>query len=168
MTFPWKTGAAAFERILDRHTAAPGGGVMAAAWAAFEEFAQVPVEGLAGLEDDGDDKDGFIVEWGAWSWNGYRPALTLGRQLTVEGDGHPDDLQLWMVEFQAVFAENPAWAGLLGSDGGGDTGFDFAPLGSPRAEALADTRRFIDGHPVLSVMWRSTPVETGVSLGRAD
>ncbi|MEU8542226.1 hypothetical protein AB0C52_19920 [Streptomyces sp. NPDC048717] len=60
--------------------------------------------------------------------------------LTVEGDGHPDDLQLWMVEFQAVFAENPAWAGLLGSDGGGDTGFDFAPLASPRAEALADTR----------------------------
>lgn len=32
---------------------------MEAAWAAFVEFVQVPVEGIEGPEDDG---DGFIVE----------------------------------------------------------------------------------------------------------
>lgn len=68
---------------------------------------------------------------------------------------------------QACFAEDPAWADLHIS-GGGDSGFDPAPIGGPRADALVETRRFIDQEPLLSAMWRSAPVDIEVRLDRAD
>lgn len=138
---------------------------MEAAWAAFEEFLQVPVEGIEGPEDDG---DGFIVEWGVWDWTGNRPALSFGRLLAVTEDGDRQDPywqpEYWKVEFQACFAEDPAWADL---HIGGDSGFDHAALGAPRADALAATRRLIDQDPLLSAMWRSTPIDIEVTLDRA-
>ncbi|MFJ4717542.1 hypothetical protein [Streptomyces luteogriseus] len=141
---------------------------MEAAWAAFEEFVQVPVEGIEGPEDDG---DGFIVEWGVWDWTGNRPALSLGRLLAVNEDGDRQDQywqpQYWKVEFQACFAEDPAWADLHIS-GGGDSGFDHAAIGQPRANALAETRRFIDQVLSLSAMLRSAPIDIKVTLDRAD
>ena len=168
MSLPWRSSAAEFEQILDRHGAVPGAPVMEAAWAAFEEFVQVPVDGIAGAEDDG---DAFIVEWGVWSWTGGRPAVSLGRLLAVtedlDGDDPYGDPQYWKVELKATFADDPAWAPLhSGSDG--NSGFDAAAIGEPRARALADTRRFIDQHPLLSMMWRSAPVGVEVTLDRAD
>lgn len=70
------------------------------------------------------------------------------------------------MEFQACFAQDPAGADLHIS-GGGDSGFDHAAIGEPRAEALAGTRRFIDQHPLPSMMWRSTPIDIEVTLDRA-
>ncbi|WP_326607331.1 hypothetical protein OG930_37780 [Streptomyces sp. NBC_01799] len=70
------------------------------------------------------------------------------------------------MEFQACFAEDPAWADLH-VNGGGDSGFDHAAIGEPRADALAATRRFIEQEPLLSVMWRSAPIDIGVTLDRA-
>jgi hypothetical protein len=88
MSISWRSSAAEFERILGSHGVAAGACTMEAAWAAFEEFVQVPVEGGEGPEDDG---DGFIVEWGVWDWTGNRPALSLGRLIAVNEDGDRRD-----------------------------------------------------------------------------
>jgi hypothetical protein len=139
MSLPWQSGAATFERMLHRHGVAPGGrDAMDAAWAAFEEFAQLPVEGVAGPEEDG---DGFIVEWGFRSWNDHRPTVSLGRQLAVVGADHPDDVQYWRVEFEACFAKDLPWPDPRGQDAGGNTGFDFAPRRrAPRGRARRHAR----------------------------
>ncbi|MFE2309832.1 hypothetical protein [Streptomyces sp. NPDC059411] len=172
MSIPWRSSAAALQEILGRHGVTPGGAcAMEAAWAAFEEFVQVPVEGIEATDDDG---DGFIVEWGVWDWNAGRPAVSLGRLLAVNDDGDGDgdrsdpywQPQYWKVEFQACFAEDPAWAGLHVS-GAGDSGFDHAAIGGPRADALSATLRLIEQDPLLSAMWRSTPTHTEVTLDRA-
>ncbi|WP_371615248.1 hypothetical protein [Streptomyces sp. NBC_00454] len=174
MSISWRSSAAAFEQSLARHGVAAGACTVEAAWAAFEEFVQISVEGIEGPEDDG---DGFIVEWGAWSWNGHRPALSLGRLLAVtgddgDGDGDGDDRndphwqpQYWKVELQVSFAEDPAWADLHVK--GGNSGFDHAAIGEPRAAALADARRFIEQDPLLGAMWRSAPIDLEVTLDRA-
>ncbi|MEU6366420.1 hypothetical protein ABZ876_11835 [Streptomyces sp. NPDC046931] len=120
-----------------------------------------------GPEDDG---DGFIVEWGVWDWTGNRPALSLGRLLAVNEDDDRQDPywqpQYWKVGFQACFTDNPAWADLHIS-GGGNSGFDRAAIGKPRADALAAIRRYIDQDPLLSVMWQSVPTDIEVTLDRA-
>ncbi|MFB8077132.1 hypothetical protein [Streptomyces sp. NPDC056013] len=168
MSISWRSSAAAFEQILSCHGVAAGTCTMEAVWAAFEECVQVPVEGIEAPEDDG---DGFIVEWGVWDWTGNRPALSLGRLLAVNEGGDRQDPywqpQYWKVEFQACFAEDPAWADLH-IIGGGDSGFDHAAIGEPRADALAATHRFIEQDPLLSAMWRSAPVDIEVTLDRAD
>ncbi|MGW3466596.1 hypothetical protein ACWDE9_46920 [Streptomyces olivaceoviridis] len=111
-----------------------------------------------------------IVEWGVWDWTGNRPALSLGRLLAVNEKGDRQQAywqsQYWKVEFQACFAEDPAWADLH-ICGGGDSGFDHAAIGEPGAEELGATRRFIDQDPVLSAMWRSAPIDIDVALDRA-
>ncbi|MFD9083810.1 hypothetical protein [Streptomyces erythrochromogenes] len=164
---PWRSSPAVFEQIVARHGVTADTCTVEAAWAAFEEFVQVPVEGIAGQEDDG---DGFIVEWGVWDWNGDRPALSLGRLLAVDEHGDRSDPywqpEYWKVELQVFFANDSPWAGPL-ADGGGDSGFDFAAIGTPRADALAATRRFIDQEPLLGVMWRSAPTGAEVTLDRA-
>lgn len=166
MSISWRFSAEAFKQILDRHGVAVGAYTMESAWAAFEEFVQVPIEGIEGSEDDG---DGFIVEWGVWDWTGNRPALSLGRLLAVNEGSDLDDsyqpTQHWKVEFQACFAEDSAWADL--HINGGDSGYDHAAIGGPRAAALAATRRSIDQNPLLSAMWRSTPIDIEVTLDRA-
>jgi hypothetical protein len=84
MPTPWRSSAALFERILEQHgEKAEAVSDMDAAWAASQEFVQTPLEGVEPTEDDG---DGFIVEWGCWSWNGGAPAISLGRHLgAVDG-----------------------------------------------------------------------------------
>ncbi|MFB6824811.1 hypothetical protein ACFCXA_24900 [Streptomyces virginiae] len=109
---------------------------MEAAGAAFEEFLQVPVEGIEEPEDDGDG-DRQDPHWQS---------------------------RYWKVEFRACFAGDPAWAGL---HIGGDSGFDHAAIGVPRAEALAATRRLIDQDPLLSAMWRDTPIDIEVTSDQA-
>ncbi|MFK0017425.1 hypothetical protein [Streptomyces sp. NPDC091027] len=170
MSIHWCSSAAAFEQILGRHGVAAGACTMEAAWAAFEEFVQLPVEGIEGPENDG---DGFIVEWGVWDWSENRPALSLGRLLAVNDaddvDGRQDPYwqpQYWKVEFLACFAEAPALVHPRISEGG-DSGFDHAAIGEPRAGALEATRRFIVQDPLLSEIWESVPVDIAVTLDRA-
>ncbi|MFJ6408167.1 hypothetical protein ACIQK9_21870 [Streptomyces hydrogenans] len=166
MSIPWRFSAEVFEQILDRHGVAAGACTMEAAWAAFAEFMQIPVEGIESPEDDG---DGFIVEWGVWEWSGNRPALSLGRLLAVNEysglDASYRHLQYWKVEFQACFAEDSAWADLHLR--GGDSSYDHAAIGEPRADALTATRRSIDQDPLLSAMWQSHPIDIEVTLDRA-
>ncbi|MGA5411355.1 hypothetical protein ACPCSC_29390 [Streptomyces lavendulocolor] len=70
------------------------------------------------------------------------------------------------IEFQACLAEDPARVDLH-IICGGDSGFDHAVIGGPRADALAETRRFIGQDPLLSAMWRSAPIDTEVMLDPA-
>ncbi|MGW3327612.1 hypothetical protein [Streptomyces virginiae] len=167
MSISWRSSAAAFEQILGRHGVGMGACTMEAAWAAFEAFPQVPIEVVEGSEDDGDS---FIVEWGGWDRTGNRPAMFFGRLPAVDEGGDRQDPygqpQYWKVEFQACFAEAPAWAD-LNISGGGNSGFDPAAIGEPRADALAATRRFIDQAPLLGAMRRSAPIDIEVTLDRA-
>ncbi|MFZ3467789.1 hypothetical protein ACODT3_38445 [Streptomyces sp. 4.24] len=167
-SIPWQSSATVLEQIMGRYGVVPGrAGGMQAAWSAFEEFVQIPVEGIEGPEKEGDC---FIIEWGAWDWTGGRPAVSLGRLLAVTEQGDESDEygqpQYWKVEFQASFADDPAWASLSGS-GAGDSGFDGAEIGLPRAAALADTRRLIEQEPLLRAMWRSAPIDIEVTLDHA-
>ncbi|MFB6560376.1 hypothetical protein ACFCYH_16070 [Streptomyces sp. NPDC056400] len=73
MAAHWKNSHEVFVLVLRRHGLAPDAiDDVARAWSAFQEFVQVPVDGIEPAEDDG---DGFIVQWGRWSWNDDRPAL---------------------------------------------------------------------------------------------
>ncbi|MBO1330869.1 hypothetical protein [Streptomyces sp. VRA16 Mangrove soil] len=170
MSIPWRSSAAEFERILGRRGALGGVCDMEAAWGAFEEFAQVPVEGVAGPEEDG---DGLIVQWGTWDRgdrDGTYSGLSFGRQLAVdEGADRSDPYWqpgYWQVEFRARFADDAA-PGHQPVIAGGDSGFDFAALGAPRAAALAALRRLVDWEPALSALWRAAPVSVEVTLDQA-
>jgi hypothetical protein len=54
---------------------------VAAAWRAFTEFLALPVDGLEPVENDA---DGFLVQWGRYSWNDRLPSLTFTRQFAVD------------------------------------------------------------------------------------
>ncbi|MEU7662324.1 hypothetical protein AB0B60_28110 [Streptomyces lincolnensis] len=135
-----------------------------AAWAAFGEFLQIDVDGIEPPQDDG---DGFIAEWGRWSWNDDQPALSFRRRLAVTGAGELGDPdcqpEYWAVELLLVFAEDPAWAD-LDSLGHQNTGFDFTAIGAARTAALGDARRFMASYPQLVAMWRAEPLRSELNL----
>jgi hypothetical protein len=55
-----------FARVLRQHAVEPDSvRDVGAAWDAFGAFLHIEVEGIERAENDG---DGFIVEWGRWSW----------------------------------------------------------------------------------------------------
>ncbi|MGW0698305.1 hypothetical protein ACWD0A_02990 [Streptomyces sp. NPDC002867] len=137
-----------------------------AAWDVFAEFLQTEVEGIEPPENDG---DGFIAEWGRWSWNDDQPVLSFGRLLAVNDVGEDDphgQPEYWKVQLQLVFGEDPAWAD-LDSMGHQDTGFDHAEIGVSRTAALAEMRRFIESSPQLVAMWRAEPARSALTLERA-
>lgn len=142
---------------------------MATAWTAFQEFVQVELDGIEAAENDG---DGFIVQWGRWSWNESRPALAFTRQIAVSDEGTRDDEfwqpNLWAFELQLLFAENPAWADVGELAWNDSMGFDFDPVGPERAAMLAQIAEFIETLPQVSAMWQATPVSSQLSLERAD
>ncbi|GAA1961381.1 hypothetical protein [Kitasatospora viridis] len=160
----WRASRALFAGILRRHGLDPEAvDDVEAAWAAFEEFAQVPVVGVADVADDG---DGFIAEWGSYSWNDGLPSLCFGRQFAVpdrEAGGQP---QYWRVDLELCFAARPDLAG-VGALEVQDTGFDFPATGPARAAALAGARALVHGYPQLVAMWRSRPVRSRLTLDQA-
>jgi hypothetical protein len=107
----WSSCVAAFAEILHRRGVDPEAVVdVEAAWKAFEEFAQVPLTGIEGPENDGDC---IIAQWGTWDSDEKQPTLSFGRQLAVpEGDRRDPDWQpaSWMVELELRFADDPAWS----------------------------------------------------------
>jgi hypothetical protein len=80
MPTPWRDSAGTFAEILRRHGVDPEAVTdVEAAWCAFGEFLQVAVDGI----DTDADADGFLVQWGRYSWNDDRLSLSFTRQLAV-------------------------------------------------------------------------------------
>ncbi|MEV1319973.1 hypothetical protein AB0J14_28285 [Micromonospora arborensis] len=110
------------------------------AWKAFREFLAQPVDGLeAGLDSDA---DGFIVQWGRYSWHDQLPSLSFTRQLAVdvretwtETDWYQPEI--WQVSLDLVVPDASALADLDQLDIQ-DTGFDFSPPGPERDRAIGE------------------------------
>ncbi|WP_327380766.1 hypothetical protein [Streptomyces sp. NBC_01207] len=173
MAAHWKNGPELFVLALRRQGLDPDAvDDVARAWSAFQEFVQVPVDGIEPAEDDG---DGFIVQWGRWSWHEDRPALVFTRQFAVRNDGDQEgeddefwQPQRWNVELALFFAGSPAWADLGHMTWANSMGFDFDPIGHERAAALARIATFIETLPQVSAMWRAIPVGSALGLEPAD
>jgi hypothetical protein len=140
-------------------------GDVAVAWRAFGDFLQVELDGLAPAM--GPDADGFIVQWGRWSWHQGRLSMALTRQLAVpDGDdeGAPDGQPaLWQVELTMLFADAPALT-CLETGPVADTGFRFTPIGPRRAAELEQLR----GYAPVRAVWNVAPVRSALSFDRAD
>ena len=170
MPTTWRNSVELFAQVLERHGVDPAAvSSVEAAWAAFQEFVQLPLGGVEPAEEDG---DGFVVQWGKWSWNDGQPALAFTRQLAVGEEADRDDEfwqpRIWAVELQLTFGEDPAWADLDEMAWSNSMGFDFDPIGSERAAALAQITAFLETLPQIRSLWTATPVASRLGLDRAD
>jgi hypothetical protein len=112
--------------------------------------------------------DGFVVQWGRYSWNRHLPSLSFTRQLAVVEDAdqtnhwQPD---LWQLDLALVFEDEPDLMGLDTLELQ-DTGFSFTPVGPDRVTELAELPVAIHQYPPLLAAWNATPVETRLSFGQ--
>jgi hypothetical protein len=166
MPISWQASAEVFAEILRRHGVEPDAvSDVDAAWGAFDEFLQIDLDGI--VEEPDSDADGFIIQWGRYSWNGGRLSLAFTRQLAVtDGEGQKDpDSQpaLWQVDLEMCFDDEPDLIGLdtLNSS---DTGFSFDPIGPQRTAELAEMRTDMERHPQLQAIWSATPVSSSLSF----
>jgi hypothetical protein len=154
VAIPWRSSPEAFARILRRHGVDPTAVTdVEAAWRAFGEFLQVEIDGIDTTPDS--DADGFIVQWGRYSWNDKRPSLSFTRQLAVAGSG--DDPELWQIDLVMCFDD------LHGLDSL-NTGFVFDLAGPPLSAALAEVRAEMERYPQLQAVWRMIPVSSDLSF----
>lgn len=163
-TVPWRRSADLFAQILRRHGLDPNAVAdVAAAWRAFREFLQTEIEGLS--PDPGADVDGFIIQWGRYSWHGRRLCVSFTRQLAVPSDCDCDDLHeqpdYWQVDLTLVFDDA---AGLAVLDNGheSDTGFYFEPAGPRRDAAIAEAEQYQQ----LQAAFDATPLRSALSFER--
>lgn len=137
---PWHRSSDLLAQILRKHSLDPTAVTdTERAWQAFREFLQTEINGLTPALDA--DIDGFIIQWGRYSWHGRRPCVSFTRQLAVPSDRdradsheHPD---YWQVDLTLVFIDAP---GLAALDNGHefDTGFCFEPAGPRRDAAITE------------------------------
>jgi hypothetical protein len=168
MPIYWRSGAEVFGRQLREHGLEPDAVTdVEAAWEAFEEFLQTPVDGIVSGDDA--DADGFIVQWGSWSWNDKRPSLSFTRQLAIPDADDPEwQPSYWHVELEMTFQEEPGLAG-LDELNESSSGFSFDPIGPARsAEVVALRDHYLGLYPQLQVLWHATPVSSKLSLFQAD
>jgi hypothetical protein len=137
-------------RLLDYHIDPESVTDVESAWLAFTEFCQTEFDGL--------DDDGFLVQWGRYSWSDRTATLCFTRQFTLPGPGDP---VLWQVSLDMRF---PGFHTLAT----GGTGFDFTPPGPARLAALAAIRATIPGTPHLYDLWRAVPRHSALTFERAD
>jgi hypothetical protein len=159
---------AVFGQILRQHGQDPQAVAdVPAAWAAFEDFLQIEIADIGSGADF--DVDGFAVQWGCWSWNGRRPALSFSRLLAIPDTDDPEGQRAyWQVDLQLTFHEDPALAGLDEMNESG-TGFSFDAIGPARARELADMRaHYLGLYPQLQQLWRATPIESQLTLDQVD
>lgn len=164
---PWQSSLELFDRLLRRQGVDPGAVAdVAAAWVAFEQFLETPMDGIASAGDC--DADGFIVQWGRWSWNSNRPGLCFTRQLAIPDEGFDSRPSYWQVELAIVFPDGPS---LLGLDqlNESDTGFNFQPIGPARGVELAAIHdHYLGRYPQLRALFDATPDRSALSLTQAD
>jgi hypothetical protein len=140
------------------------------AWRVFCAFLAVEVDGLETALDC--DADGFIVQWGRYSWNGGLPSLTFTRQFAVdvraawtETDWYQPEY--WQVSLDMVFPDQPALADLdqLNTS---NSGFYFERPGPDMDNALREALWDFEQYPTLQALWASTPLRSAVDLAQAD
>jgi hypothetical protein len=168
MTVAWQHGADVFGRFLRQRGVDPQSvRDVEAAWAAFEGFIQTPVDGI--LPGDDCDADGFIVQWGCWSWNDKRPALYFTRQFAVPDPDDPEGQpSYWQVELEMIFHDDASLEG-LDELNESNTGFSFEPIGPSRgAELAAVHEHYLGLYPQLRALWHATPVVSKLSIHHAD
>ncbi|SDS92389.1 hypothetical protein [Actinoplanes derwentensis] len=135
-----------FDRLLLNHHVHPENlGDVESAWLAFTEFTQTEIDHLDPAATT--EADGFIVQWGRYSWIDRTAALTFTRRLALLTDDGPG---CWQVSLDMRF---PGFHTLPT----GDTGLDFTPVGPGRAAALAQIRATIKSLPQLYALWRAVP-----------
>jgi hypothetical protein len=160
MGVPWRRSADEFTRILPKHGQEPAAVTdVAAGWRAFREFLQVEIEDLVPEPDA--DVDGFIVQWGRYSWHGGRQRVSFTRQMAVpsaSGDPQPD---YWQVDLTLVF-DDAAGLAVLESGHESDTGFFFRPVGRLRDAAVAEAGRY----PQLDAALTARPAHSELSFDR--
>jgi hypothetical protein len=165
----WRDSAQEFARILRRRGLDPDAvHDVEGAWQAFCEFMQLEVDGIDPEPDS--DADGFIVQWGRYSWNDGRISLSFTRQLAaVEEVDLYDEVGpvLWQVSLTMMFDDSPELQGVDGVPTA-DTGFSFEPIGPERVAALAEARVFMQSHGPLHWLWQTIPARSGVVLDATD
>ncbi|MEV1319968.1 hypothetical protein AB0J14_28255 [Micromonospora arborensis] len=139
-------------------------------WKAFREFLAQPVGGLEPGPDS--DADGFIVQWGRYSWHDWLPSLSFTRQFAVDVRGTWTETdwyqpEIWQVSLDLIFPDAPALADLDKLDVQ-DTGLDFSPPGPGRDHAIGEAESEVQRYPTLQALWASTPAHSAVTLDRAD
>lgn len=165
---PWQSTADVFGQVLRRHGLDPSAVTdVAEAWAAFAEFLQIEVDGILSPVDQ--DGDGFIVQWGRSSWNGYRPSLSFTRQLAIPDAEDPAwQPSYWQLDLAMTFEDQPGLAG-LDELNESDTGFSFTPVGPERAAELTEMHKHYLGlYPQLQAMWNAKPITTELTMYQAD
>ncbi len=100
---PWRSSPDALAQVLRRHGVEPDAVIsVQSAWLAFAEFLQVEVDGID--PDPDADADGFIVQWGRYSWNDKRLSLSFTRQLAIADGSDRNDpdwqLEYWQIDLQ--------------------------------------------------------------------
>ncbi|KHD75764.1 hypothetical protein [Actinoplanes utahensis] len=170
MGLRWRDAAQTLEGMLRRSGVDPGHvHDVAAAWQAFTEFLALPVDGLEPLENDA---DGFMVQWGRYSWNDRLPSLAFTRQFAVDvrdaWDAPHDWYQpeIWQVDLEMVFADTPELAD-LGRSVPADTGLDFSAPGPERDRAIHAVEQRLAQHPALRAAWANRPARSSVTLDDA-
>jgi hypothetical protein len=165
----WRDSAEEFARILNRRGLDPDAvDDVEGAWQAFCEFMQLNVDGID-LEPDS-DADGFIVQWGRYSWNDDHISLSFTRQLaSVENVDLYDKVGpvVWQVALTMLFDDPPQLQGVDGVPTA-DTGFSFEPIGPERLAALAEARVFMQSHEPLQELWQAIPARSRVVLDATD
>lgn len=170
MPVPWRSSTEVFGEYLTSHDLDTADVIdVDAAWHAFSEFLQVEIDGVD--PDSDSDADGFIVQWGRFSWNAHRPSLTFTRQLAIVGvddrDGRCADPEYWHVSLEMRFNDGPDLTGIEALPEQ-DTGFNFAPIGPHRRAALAEVRTDTERYSQLQAAWRTKPTDSELTLDRAD
>ena len=166
MSVSWQSSIEVFSRFLRQRGVDPDAVAdVHAARAAFEEFLQIQLDGVA----SGEDVDGYIVQWGRWSWNDSRPSLSFTRQLAIPDAEDPDrQPSYWQVELEMTFPDVPSLAD-LDELNESSTGFSFDPIGSTRAAELASTRdHYLTLYPQLRTLFDSAPAKSSLSMQQVD
>jgi hypothetical protein len=146
MPIAWRAAAETFEHILRKYGVRPTAVTdVEVAWRAFVDFLQTEIGGVALADDDG---DGFIVQWGRRSW----------------GDNRDWQAELWQVELEIAFDDEPALIAFEPGLDAPDTGFRFDPIGPLRAEALAEVRVQAQRQALVRAMWTATPVNSELTF----
>ncbi|GIH05294.1 hypothetical protein Rhe02_33610 [Rhizocola hellebori] len=137
-----------------------------AAWRVFCGFLAVDIDGIE--TDPQCDADGFIVQWGRYSWNDGLPSLSFTRQLAVDVRAQWTDKEwyqpeYWQVSLDMVFPDHATLAD-LDQLNVSNSGFYFERPGPEMDRALREALWEIEQYPTLQALWASVPSRSSTTL----